>query len=156
MELLRRVASFGTPVEDLKIVYILFIRSILEQSATVWHSSLTEENSCNLERVQKSAVKVILQDQYNGYQNGLAKLGLENLNQRRENLCLEFAKKCTKHEKLQHMFPKHQKEHSMETRYNEVYKVQHANTSRLQNSAIIFMQYQKQKLLNDDEQTKQK
>ena len=73
--------------------------------------------------MQKSAVKVILQDQYNGYQNGLAKLGLENLNQRRENLCLEFAKKCTKHEKLQHMFPKHQKEHSMETRYNEVYKI---------------------------------
>ena len=35
MELLRRVASFGTPVEDLKTVYILFIRSILEQSATV-------------------------------------------------------------------------------------------------------------------------
>jgi hypothetical protein len=152
MELLRRVASFGTPVEDLKIVYILFIRSILEQSATVWHSSCTEENSSDLERVQKSAVKVMLQDQYNGYQNGLAKLGLENLNQRRENLCLEFAKKCTKHEKLQHMFPKHQKEHSMETRYNEVYKVQHANTSRLQNSAIIYMQ----KLLNDDELTKQK
>ena len=75
MELLRRVASFGTPVEDLKTVYILFIRSILEQSATVWHSSLTEENSCDLERVQKSAVKVMLQDTYNGYQNGLAKLG---------------------------------------------------------------------------------
>ena len=152
MELLRRVASFGTPVEDLKTVYILFIRSILEQSATVWHSSLTEENSCDLERVQKSAVKVMLQDTYNGYQNGLAKLGLENLNQRRENLCLEFARKCTKHEKLQHMFPKNLKEHSMDTRNNEVYKVQHANTSRLQNSAIIYMQ----KLLNDDEQTKQK
>ena len=45
MELLRRVVSFGTPVEDLTTIYILFIRSILEQSATVWHSGLTEENS---------------------------------------------------------------------------------------------------------------
>ena len=44
MELLRRVASFGTPEEDLLTIYILFIRSILEQSATVWHSSITEEN----------------------------------------------------------------------------------------------------------------
>ena len=60
MELLRRVASFGTPVEDMKNVYFLFIRSLLEQSATVWHSSLTEENSADLERVQKCATRIIL------------------------------------------------------------------------------------------------
>ena len=30
MELLRRVAGFGTPPEDLKLIYILFVRSILE------------------------------------------------------------------------------------------------------------------------------
>ena len=45
MELLRRVAGFGTHVGDLKIIYILFVRSILEQSCVVWHSSLTEQNS---------------------------------------------------------------------------------------------------------------
>ena len=44
MELLKRVASFGTSVEDLKNIYFLFVRSQLEQSAVVWHSSLTEEN----------------------------------------------------------------------------------------------------------------
>ena len=60
MELLRRAASFSPSVEDLKDIYILFIRSILEQSATVWHSNITEENSSDLERVQKSAVKIIL------------------------------------------------------------------------------------------------
>ena len=60
MELLRRAASFSPSVEDLKDIYILFIRSILEQSATVWHSSITAENSSDLERVQKSALKVIL------------------------------------------------------------------------------------------------
>ena len=43
MELIRRVAEFGTPIEDMKEIYILFVRSILEQSATVWHSSLTQE-----------------------------------------------------------------------------------------------------------------
>ena len=47
------VASFGT-------VYILYIRSLLEQSATVWHTSLKEENTSELEGIQKSAVKVIL------------------------------------------------------------------------------------------------
>ena len=148
MELLRRVASFGTPTEDLKIIYVLFIRSILEHSATVWHSSITEENSSDLERVQKSAIKIILQDKYIGYQNGLAQLGLEDLKSRREILCLEFAKKCVKHEKLKHMFPENKKEHSMNTRNNDMYQVQHANTGRLQDSAIIYMQ----KLLNDDAQ----
>ena len=84
MQLLHKVASFGTPMEELKIIYILFIRSILEQSATVWHSSLTEENKSNLERVQKSAIKVILQEKYKGYQNGLALLDIEDLQSRRK------------------------------------------------------------------------
>ena len=144
MELLRRVASFGTPAVDLKTIYILFIRSILEQSATVWHSSLTEENISDIERVQKSAIKVILDEKYNGYQNGLAQLGLENLNERREHLCEQFAKKCVKNQKLKHMFPKSQNKHEMETRNKEVYLVEHANTERFQKSAIIYMQ----KLLN--------
>ena len=35
MQLLRKVASFGASKEDLKDIYVLFIRSILEQSAVV-------------------------------------------------------------------------------------------------------------------------
>ena len=146
-ELLRRVASFGTPVEDLKTIYILFIRSILEQSSTVWHSSLSEENISDLKRVQKSAVKVILDSNYNGYQSGLAQLGLENLYERREHLCKTFAKKCVKNKKLEHMFPKSENQHQMETRKKEMYMVYHANTERYQKSAIIHMQ----KLLNEYE-----
>ena len=94
-----RVASFGTPPEDLKSIYILFVRSILEQSATVWHSSLTQENIEDLERVQKSATKIILNDIEMTYEKRLAKLGLETLSSRRETLCLNFAIKCTKSEK---------------------------------------------------------
>ena len=60
MELLRRVAGFGTSAKDLKTLYILFVRSLREQSATVWHSSLSKENIKDLERVQKTAIKVIL------------------------------------------------------------------------------------------------
>ena len=49
MELLRKISNFGANWEDLKNVYILFIRSLLEQSCTVWHSGLTLENSEDLE-----------------------------------------------------------------------------------------------------------
>ena len=75
MELLRRVAEFGTPVEDMKEIYILFIRSILEQSATVWHSSLTQENTEDLERAQKSASKLMLENSEMSYKTRLSWAG---------------------------------------------------------------------------------
>ena len=88
LELLRRVASFSPPLEDLKKIYFLFIRSLLEQSATVWHSSLTEENSNDLERVQKSAVRIMLGNSYSGYKKSLNILQIDSLRDRREQLCL--------------------------------------------------------------------
>jgi hypothetical protein len=77
----------------------------------------------------------------------LAQLNIETLEERREELCLNFAKKCTKNEKMKHMFPLNDKTHSMDTRNDEKYKVQFANTDRLKNSAIVYMQ----NLLNENE-----
>ena len=145
MQLLRKVASFGTSQGELKDIYILFIRSLLEQSATVWHSSLTEENVTDLERVQKTAVKIILGDNYLSYEQGLQKLDMENLSERRAALCLSFAQKCAKNPKTAQMFPKNVKVHNMETRQPETYIVQHSNTERLRKSSIIYMQH----LLNE-------
>ena len=133
MELLRRVASFGIGVEDLKNIYFLFVRSQLEQSAVVWHSSLTEENRADLERVQRSAVKIIMGEGYNGYQKALNELSIESLDERRKTLCLKFSGKCCKGEKTKKMFPINEKQHGMITRIEEIYKVKHANTGRLQN-----------------------
>ena len=141
------MASFDPPAEDLKEIYLLFIRSILEQSATVWHSSITEENKSDLERIQKSAVRIILKGKHTTNKRGLAEIGLLSLEERREHLCLNFAKKCLKSDKLKHMFPKNEKSHQMGRRNEEVLKVEHANTGRFQKSPMIYMQ----NLLNDDE-----
>ena len=145
MELLRKVAGFGAPLEDLKTVYILFIRSLLEQSATVWHSSLSQENVQDLERVQKSACRIMLREKYQGYKNALNRLDLLTLDERREELCLQFAIKCTKNPKTIEMFPRNLKKHQMNTRNQDTFKVQFANTERLKKSPIIYMQ----KLLNE-------
>ena len=147
MQLLRKVASFGASVADLKDIYFLFIRSLLEQSATVWHSSLSQENISDLERVQKSAVKIILGDRYIGYRKSLIKLEMLNLQERREQLCLQFALKCVKNPKTKHMFSYSNTTHIMQTRKHEKYLVQHANTERLKKSAIIYMQ----NLLNENQ-----
>ena len=145
MQLLRKIATFGTNHDELKDIYVLFIRSLLEQSATVWHSSLTEENRNDLERIQKTAVKIILGDRYRNYEQALLEIDLENLDDRRTSLCLTFAKKCCRNPQTSNMFPKNVKMHNMDTRKQELYKVQHAKTERLQKSSIIFMQ----NLLND-------
>ena len=92
MEIFRRVASFSTPLEDLKTVYTQFVRSISEQTAVEWHSSLTQKNSEDLERVLKTAIRILLGDQYNGYEYGLTELGIDTLEKRREQLCLMFGK----------------------------------------------------------------
>ena len=131
----------------MKVVYTLYIRSLLEQSATLWHSSLTDENINDLERVQKSALRIILQQNFRGYKQALAQLGIESLAERREQLCLSFAQKCLKNDKMKSIFPINQRSHEMTTRFEEKFSVQYANTERLKNSAIIYMQ----NLLNKNE-----
>ena len=59
LQILLEAASFGANSEELKDIYILIIESILEQSCIVWNKSLAKEDILNLERVQKSAVRII-------------------------------------------------------------------------------------------------
>ena len=107
MQLLQAISNFGATWDDLKQIYILFVRSLLEQSCTVWHIGLTEENSTDLERIKKSALK--LESSYQTYQNALKILDLQTLKNRKENLCLQFAKKCLKNKKMKNLFPKNPK-----------------------------------------------
>ena len=81
MELLGKVASFGAPIQDFKSIYILFIRSHLEQSAKVWHTTLTQEKKDDME---KSALKIILQERYESYRKALAQLQIETLENKSE------------------------------------------------------------------------
>ena len=79
MKLLNKLVRFAVPQEDLKTIYILYIRSHLEQNCQVWHSSLTLENVTDLERVQKNALRIILQENYQSYSHALEVLALDSL-----------------------------------------------------------------------------
>ena len=116
MQILRIASTFDPSWADLKIIYTAYIRSLLEQSCTGWHSGLTQENSEDLERVQKSALKVILKESYKNYSNALNILELESLKDRREFLCLQFAKNNLKNDKINYFFPKNTKVHQMDAR----------------------------------------
>ena len=62
MELLRKLDGFGVPKEDMKLVYILFIRSIAEYCAVTFNSCLTQAQSKKVEKNQKTCLKVICGD----------------------------------------------------------------------------------------------
>ena len=140
MEILRKISPFGASLDEMKNIYILYVRSLLEQSCTVWHSGLTAENAQDLERIQKTALKIILQDKYISYEKALNVLNLESLEERREFLCLEFAKKCLKSDKMKTNFTVNSKIHPMMTRNQEKFDIDFARTGRLQDSPIIYMQ----------------
>ena len=125
---------------DLVNIYVLYVRSILEQSCQVWSSSLTVENFHDLERVQKNALKIILQEDYENYSSALTITGLDTLFTRRDDLCLKFARSCTKNEKTAYMFPKNPVSYAMSTRFRKKYLETHAKTERLKSSAIPYMQ----------------
>ena len=142
MRLLHKLVSFSVPQEDLLNIYILYIRSIFEQSCQVWHSLLTLENFNDLERVQKNALRIILQEQYVSYRNALDISGLSPLFERRSNLCLRFAKSCIRNNMTEDMFPLNPtvESYELETRFREKYKVTNARTERLKTSSIPYMQ----------------
>ena len=146
MMILHKLYSFHISDTDMVNIYVLYIRSILEQSCQVWHYGITDEESANLERVQRVACKVILDERYTTYDQALNDLSLEYLSTRRKLLCLNFAKKCLKHPNTRDMFPLNTGV-DKNTRDRGKYWVQHAETSRLRDSAIPQMQ----RALNLDE-----
>jgi hypothetical protein len=61
-------------------------------------------NEEDLERIQKSAVRIILDKDIKYYSDALAEANLDSLKERRE-LCYEYAKKCIRRENSKEMLP---------------------------------------------------
>ena len=69
MTILHKLYSFNVPIQDLITIYKLYIRSLVEQNVAVWSSSITNEESEDIEKVQKVAIKIILKDKYTNYED---------------------------------------------------------------------------------------
>ena len=144
MVMLRAASKFTSDKFVLKQIYYTRIRCKLEQSAAVWSSSLTQRNINDLERVQKSAVRIIIGKPYESYTQALNELGMKRLTERRKLICLKFAKNCLRIHNFQKLFPTHNNIHDMQTRQHEKYQVIRSYGNRYAISAIPSMQ----KLLN--------
>ena len=151
MMLLHKVSKFTSRISDLKLIYNSKIRSLLETSCVVWHSSITLKQRAMLERLQKCAFRVILKNSYESYENALKVMNMETLDARREKLCMRFAKSCLRHDRMNSLFPI-KTSHSMIKRKTNKFIVNKAITERYKKSAIPYMQ----RMLNEEERQLQR
>ena len=148
MRMLHIAAKFTRNRDHLMQIYKTFIRSNLEFSSNVWHSSLTKENRQDLERVQKAALKVILRNDYNDYEEALRLTGLQSLDSRRDMIGLRFVKNSLRNANFSKLFPLKKINHVMSVRNPLKYHINKANTERYKRSTIPYLQ----RLLNKDSQ----
>ena len=129
------------------VLYSQLIRSILEFNSNVWFSSITEEESEDLERVQKSVCKILLKSRYTSYEEALNILQLEDLKTRRLKQALKFGKGCLEVDQMKKLF--HQKSDcTYNLRNQENIDVQHASRQRLYKSTIPSLQ----RLMNQEKE----
>ena len=141
-------------VENSKLldVYNKQCRSVLELAVPAWAPGLTGKEIKQLERVQKTALAIVLGDNYRSYKLALQKLGVQSLEVRRKEICLTFGKRALKSEKFSEWFCYNDEpKPNVNTRYAENKVVQKlkpvkTRTRRYRRSPIPYLT----KLLNDD------
>ena len=140
--ILRRMRKLGLDNTVLKDVYIKEIRSVLEFAAPVWTGALIKNESKKIENVQKTVLKLILQNKYKDYITACEDLNLASLQKRREKLCLNFAKKNLKNRNS--FFDKQLGKTRL--RQQKIAKEFQCNTNRMYMSSLPFMS----RLLNEN------
>ena len=142
LSMLTKLKYVGVGIEDLINIYILFIRSCAEYCSVAFHSSLTAEHAADLERIQKTSLKVILGESYLSYNAALEMTGLVSLYDRREKRCLDFSLKCLKHPINSRLFPMNPNylNPAHKGRNRERFVVNFASTDTYKDSAIPYCQ----------------
>ena len=112
-----------------------------KKCAWIWRCHLApKENSDAIERVQKTALAIILSPDYRSYDEALEITKLEKLDKRRIALSLNFAKKAIKHPEHSKWFSKQDASTNVQTRaFKPPYKPVQARTNRLLKSPVPYL-----------------
>ena len=138
---LRRMKKHNLDLFKIFDVYTKEVRSLLELGVPVWHSGLTKQQSAQIERIQKAALHIILEESYTTYDVACTIFGAEPLEYRREQLCINFAKKDVKRDAT--LFTKNTATVNTRTEKPRVREIT-CRTKRYQKSSLPYLS----KLLN--------
>ena len=120
--MLRNLKRFNMPLPDLVTVFTGYIRPVLEYACPVFNSSLTKKQENKLEAIQKRACKIIFGTGYTTYETALSTCKLLALTERREQLCLAFAKSIEKNPHVNHWLQIKESNHEYSLRSNPKYQ----------------------------------
>ena len=123
---------------DLIYFFVMKIRSVLESSAVVFHSMATDDDTNNLERIQKSFCHVLLGHNYVNYEDALKLLDMESLKERRDILCLNFALKCLSNPKFKNLFER-TPDYDYSVRNQRKFQEPQCSKARYQNSPLVYL-----------------
>ena len=133
---IRKLKKAGISNSDILHFYFIKIRSILESNCVVYHPMLTQEDSNDIERVQKIVLKILLENKYNDYHQACLLLNIQTLHLRRIKLSLNFGLKCLKNPKFHHLFKINT---HVSIRKPEKFDVSLAKSSRYFDSPLLYI-----------------
>ena len=139
--ILHHLGHRGFSKTDLLAVYKSTILPVHDYCSCVFNSSLTLSQASMLERLQSQALKAIYGYEFS-YRALLEMSGLRRLQERRDDRCEKFARKCLTDETFRSWFPLNPVERV--TRNPLPYLEAKARTKRLMNSPV----YQMRRILN--------
>ena len=94
--LLGRLKKLDLDLELILDFYLKEIRPLAEHGVVIWNSGLTRAQENELEKIQKIALKIILEDNYLSYEVACTIFNILPLKFRRQELCTTFALKLFK------------------------------------------------------------
>ena len=110
---------------------------MLDFVSPTYHPLLTQQQSAQLEALQKRAVKIIYGFE-RSYDDVITSGDLELLQTRRANLCLNFGRKAASNESFSHWFPTRNIS-GHHTRLPEKYLVEKHRTERMKKKPVCYI-----------------
>ena len=104
MWLLRRMKLLDIEPQIILEYFLKEIRVLAEQGVPIWNSGLTMQQTRDLERIQKVALKIILAEKYETYQKACKIFKLETMGDRRLALATNYAVKLFKSDRSSQFF----------------------------------------------------
>ena len=136
--MLRRMKLLKIHPDIIIDFYFKEIRSLLEMGCQIFHSGLTNNQSRDIENIQKKALKIILGKVYSNYEEACTLLSCEPLSDRRDSLCLTFIKRAVKSGQHKNIFIPAQSHNITRSKKNQL-KEYTCNTQRYYNSPLVYL-----------------
>ena len=90
-----------------------------------------------MERIQRASLRIILNDNYEGYAEALETTGLETLATRRQRHSLDLSLKFVKNQKNSRIFPLNPVNNDNHIRKKYIFKVNHARKIQKVSSTLL-------------------